>query len=91
MSWQNQDAERLAWARSPTQTKEVDLNDDSWLTGPQLFRFLGVSDVCVHRWRKRPEMNFPDPAATICRRNYWRLGDVRAWQAQRREQTKRAA
>jgi predicted DNA-binding transcriptional regulator AlpA len=38
--------------------------------------------MCIWRWMRDPRVQFPAPVK-INRRNYWRLGDLRRWQAER--------
>ncbi len=48
-------------------------------------RFLGgVSDMTLHRWLKDPDLGFPEPTI-ICRRRYWKRGDIDTWLADRRQ------
>jgi predicted DNA-binding transcriptional regulator AlpA len=58
-------------------------DDDALLTGKQTrARVGGVSDMCIWRWMRDERVQFPHPIQ-INRRNYWRLGDLRQWQAER--------
>jgi predicted DNA-binding transcriptional regulator AlpA len=65
-------------------------DDDALLTAAQTrARFGGVSAMCLWRWRNNPALAFPRPVRIgSSSRLYWRLGDLRAWQA---EQAKAAA
>ena len=67
-----------------TQPKRVQsTDDDTLLTSAQTrARIGGVSTMCIWRWMRDPRVRFPAPVK-INRRNYWRLGDLRQWQAQR--------
>jgi predicted DNA-binding transcriptional regulator AlpA len=59
------------------------LNDDVLLTGTQTrARVGGVTTMCIWRWMRDPRVQFPQPIR-INSRNYWRLGDLRRWQAER--------
>jgi predicted DNA-binding transcriptional regulator AlpA len=63
-------------------------DDDRLLTSRQTReRVGGVSNMCIWRWLRDPRVQFPPPVQ-VNRRNYWRLGDLRRWQA---SQTKKAA
>jgi predicted DNA-binding transcriptional regulator AlpA len=74
------------------QTPEVSLvaleagiraDDDTLLTSIQTRARVGnVSDMCIWRWMRDERVQFPKPIQ-INRRNYWRLGDLRRWQAAR--------
>lgn len=60
------------------------LDDDTLLTAAQTrARFGGVSAMCIWRWMHNPALQFPKPVKIgASRRNYWRLGDLRRWQAE---------
>jgi predicted DNA-binding transcriptional regulator AlpA len=59
------------------------LDDDALLTSAQTrVRVGGVSAMCIWRWLRDPRVQFPQPIK-INARNYWRLGDLRRWQAER--------
>ncbi len=65
------------------------LDDDVLLTSAQMrARVGGVTNMCIWRWMRDPRVQFPHPVK-LNRRNYWRLGDLRQWQAER--MTKAAA
>lgn len=56
-------------------------DDDTLLTGTQTRARVGnVSTMCIWRWIRDPRVQFPEPIK-INSRNYWRLGDLREWQA----------
>jgi predicted DNA-binding transcriptional regulator AlpA len=38
--------------------------------------------MCIWRWMRDPRVQFPAPLK-INGRNYWRIGDLRRWQADR--------
>ncbi len=58
-------------------------DDDTLLTSNQTrARVGGVSHMCLWRWMRDERVLFPQPIQ-INRRNYWRLGDLRRWQAAR--------
>ena len=60
------------------------LDDDSLLTSAQTrARCGGVSTMCVWRWMRDERVQVPGPVK-INGRNYWRLGDLRQWQAAQR-------
>lgn len=57
------------------------LDDDALLTAAQTrARIGGVSAMCIWRWMRDERVQFPAPIK-INNRNYWRLGDLRRWQA----------
>jgi hypothetical protein len=59
------------------------LDDDCLLTAKQTqVRCGNVTAMCIWRWMRDPRVMFPAPIQ-INRRNYWRLGDLRRWQAER--------
>ena len=59
------------------------LDDDVLLTSAQTrARVGGVSTMCIWRWMRDPRVQFPAPVK-INARNYWRLGDLRRWRAER--------
>ncbi len=68
-----------------------DLDDEALLNSAQTKARCGnVTDMCIWRWLRDPRVQFPQPVK-INRRNYWRLGDLRAWQAEHRDRNKQAA
>ncbi len=68
-----------------------DLDDEALLNSAQTKARCGsVTDMCIWRWLRDPRVQFPQPVK-INKRNYWRLGDLRAWQAQHRSRTNQAA
>lgn len=71
------DIRELQSARGPA------LDDDVLLTAAQTrARVGGVSAMCIWRWMRDPRVLFPAPIQ-INRRNYWKFGDLRRWQAER--------
>jgi predicted DNA-binding transcriptional regulator AlpA len=62
------------------------LDDEALLTSAQVrARVGGVSAMCIWRWQRDPKVQFPAPLK-MNSRNYWRLGDLRRWQAERMAQ-----
>ena len=62
------------------------VDDDVLLTSKQVrARVGGVSDMCIWRWMRDERVQFPRPLQ-MNRRNYWKLGDLRRWQAAREQQ-----
>ena len=60
-------------------------DDDTLLTSNQTRARVGnVSHMCIWRWVRDERVQFPAPVQ-INRRNYWRLGDLRRWQAAQAE------
>ena len=58
------------------------LDDDVLLTSTQTRARVGnVSNMAIWRWMRDPRVMFPLPVK-INSRNYWRLGDLRRWQAE---------
>lgn len=61
--------------------------DDVLLTSKQVKAMCGnVSDMAIWRWTRDPQVQFPAPLKLESRtnsRNFWRLGDIRRWQAER--------
>jgi len=67
-------------------TRPQGIDDDILLTGKQVRARMGaVSDMSIWRWMRDDRVQFPRPMK-MNRRNYWRLGDLRQWQASRLEQ-----
>jgi predicted DNA-binding transcriptional regulator AlpA len=67
--------------RAPDGQRPEPLDDDVLLTSGQVRARVGnVSVMCIWRWMRDPRVQFPWPLK-INRLNYWRLGDIRAWQA----------
>ncbi len=65
------------------------LDDEALLNSAQTKARCGnVTDICIWRWMRDARVAFPQPVK-INKRNYWRLGDLRAWQE--RHTTKAAA
>jgi predicted DNA-binding transcriptional regulator AlpA len=63
--------------------KPTPLADETWLTSAQTKALVGnVSDMCIWRWQRDERVQFPRPIK-INNRNYWRMGDLRSWQAAR--------
>src|SRR6266849_2024081 len=57
--------------------------DDVLVTGPQLRAILGgVSEMCIWRWIRDPNVALPRPFK-INGRNYWRRQVIRTWLTQR--------
>lgn len=68
-----------------------DLDDEALLNSAQTKARCGnVTDMCIWRWLRDPRVQFPQPVK-INKRNYWRLGDLRAWQAEHRSRNNNAA
>jgi predicted DNA-binding transcriptional regulator AlpA len=64
-------------------TSQAPADDDTLLTSAQMrARVGGVSTMCIWRWMRDPRVQFPHPVK-LNSRNYWRLGDLRQWQAER--------
>ena len=61
-------------------TVTPDLDDEALLNSAQVKARCGnVSDMCIWRWLRDDRVAFPQPVK-INKRNYWKLGDLRAWQ-----------
>jgi hypothetical protein len=45
--------------------------------------------MCIWRWMRDPRVRFPAPVK-INNRNYWRVGDLRRWQAERAAEARNA-
>ena len=61
-------------------------DDDTLLTSNQTRARVGrVSTMCIWRWMRDDRVQFPQPIQ-INKRNYWRLGDLRQWQARQGQQ-----
>lgn len=58
-------------------------DDDTLLNSNQTRAFVGgVSHMCLWRWVRDERVLFPEPVK-LNGRNYWRLGTLRQWQAER--------
>jgi predicted DNA-binding transcriptional regulator AlpA len=69
--------------KEPRSARGPPLDDDVFLTARQTrARVGGVSAMCIWRWMRDARVQFPAPVK-INRRNYWRIGDLRRWQAER--------
>jgi predicted DNA-binding transcriptional regulator AlpA len=69
--------------REPQSARGPPLDDDVLLTAAQTRARVGcVSAMCIWRWMRDARVQFPVPVK-INNRNYWRLGDLRRWQAER--------
>jgi predicted DNA-binding transcriptional regulator AlpA len=63
------------------------LDDDTLLNSAQTKARCGnVSDMCIWRWLRDERVQFPQPIK-MNKRNYWRLGDLRAWLAKQTNKT----
>ncbi|GIV00876.1 MAG: hypothetical protein KatS3mg014_2514 [Actinomycetota bacterium] len=49
----------------------------------RIARILGVRDVTIRQWRRRPWVRFPAPVAADGRRLWWSLDEVLAWRLRR--------
>ena len=68
---------------APQSPRAPPAEDEVLLTGMQTrARFGDVSAMCIWRWMRDPRVQFPAPIK-INARNYWRLGDLRRWHAER--------
>ena len=62
---------------------QVPADDEMLLTSKQTRARVGdVSTMCIWRWMRDPRVRFPAPIK-INGRNYWRLGVLRRWDAER--------
>ena len=76
---------RITPRRTPQSPRPPPSDDDVLLTSNQTrARVGGVSTMCIWRWMRDPRVQFPQPVK-INNRNYWRLGDLHRWQAERIE------
>lgn len=55
------------------------MQDEVYLPGPKVRARYGVTDMTLHRWLNRPEMEFPRPHY-FGRLRYWRLAELEAWE-----------
>jgi predicted DNA-binding transcriptional regulator AlpA len=56
--------------------------EKAWLCGTEVARYIGVSLMCLHRWRRDSKLGFPFPSQ-INRRNFWQRDVVDAWMRSR--------
>jgi predicted DNA-binding transcriptional regulator AlpA len=67
----------------PRKALPAPADDDTLLTSGQVrARVGGVTTMCIWRWMRNDRVRFPHPIK-MNGRNYWRLGDLRQWQAER--------
>jgi predicted DNA-binding transcriptional regulator AlpA len=52
----------------------------TYLPAAQVRARYGVSDMSLWRWLKNEDLAFPHPIR-INNRRFWRLSDLRAWEA----------
>ncbi len=72
--------------RSPPSSPD----DETLLTAVQTrARYGGISSMGLWRWRRNPRMRFPQPVI-INGRVYFRLGALRAWEAERAAEEQKA-
>lgn len=58
----------------------ADQSDDDFITSREVRRSCGgVTDMCLWRWSR--SRGFPEPAAVIGGRRYWRRAEVEAWKS----------
>ena len=55
------------------------MQDQNLMPAPAARRYLGnISDMCLWRWERNPEMGFPQPIR-INKRKYFRKADLDAF------------
>jgi hypothetical protein len=56
------------------------LSSGDLLGAPQVRRrYGGISDMCLWRWLRDPNLDFPRPLI-IRKRRYWQTGKLKAWE-----------
>lgn len=69
--------------KGPSAPSPASVDDETFLTAAQVrARFGGVSAMSIWRWLHDPKTGFPQPVK-LNRRNYWRAGELRRWEAER--------
>jgi predicted DNA-binding transcriptional regulator AlpA len=58
------------------------VQNEVFLTAPQVLDRYNISDMSLHRWLNNPELNFPKPMK-INRRRYFKEADLITWERQR--------
>jgi predicted DNA-binding transcriptional regulator AlpA len=58
------------------------MHDEDWLPDPKVCERYKISSMTLWRWDHDPELNFPK-AIRIRGRKFRRLGELRAWDAER--------
>jgi hypothetical protein len=53
-----------------------------WLRNGELARYLGISNMCLWRWKKDPALNFPAPSV-VNDIEYTNVDHVDKWMRQR--------
>ena len=72
-----------AVAGSDRSTRGSPPDDETLLSTAQVrARYGNVSDMTIWRWQNKASLNFPRPLV-INKRRYWRLGQLRAFDASR--------
>ena len=65
-------------------TPQTAADNETLLTTAQVRARLGrVSTMSLWRWARDPRVAFPAPDVVLNHRNYWRLGTLRRWEAER--------
>jgi predicted DNA-binding transcriptional regulator AlpA len=73
--------------KTASQPHIQNIDDDVLLTSKHVCaRFGDVTVMSLWRWMNDEKIAFPKPLK-INNRNYWRLGDLRHWQATRPQQS----
>ncbi len=55
------------------------MNDDSYLTGPQVNKRFSISAMTRWRWERDANLGFPAPLR-IKNRSYWKLTALESWE-----------
>lgn len=60
------------------------MQNETWLTSAQVRARQGnISDMCLWRWTRSPEIQFPKPDDVRGGRKFWRLSSILEWEAGR--------
>jgi predicted DNA-binding transcriptional regulator AlpA len=56
--------------------------EKAWLCGSEVALYIGISFMCLHRWRQDEQLGFPPPSQ-IRNRNFWQRDTIDAWMRSR--------
>ena len=54
----------------------------NFLTGPQVLKRYGISEMTLHRWQKNDNLGFPKPMI-VNRRKFFKVEDIVQWERQK--------
>jgi predicted DNA-binding transcriptional regulator AlpA len=57
-------------------------SEAKWLRNVALARYLGISDMCLWKWQRNPDLGFPQPTR-INDISYTDVDEINAWMKKR--------